>query len=215
MHQLNIYFFQYLLVFLFSKCCKKFIYTDGFINYFLHLHCSLLYWWNLRTQLSGSFLGFPNSEDWLWLDHNELLQQNDDLLCCNMSNLKSLDSLDSRILCEQFVILPELPLIHFAEYLGTWESNCGSNFFSLWCLKLKIRCCVCFEPSESKSLSLFCAYCIIQLIFLLKMFFTSAYVLLDNFDCGQLWFAIKWNFSKQSLCPLNDLVCRRSDFGIP
>lgn len=40
-------------------------------------------------------------------------------------------------------------------------------------------------------------------------------MLLESFDRGQLWFAIKWNFSKQSLCPLNDLVCRRSDLGIP
>lgn len=81
-------------------------------------------------------------------------------------------------------MLPEFPSIHFAEYLGTGESNCGSNFLSV-CLKLKSGCWDVFELSVSESISLFCAYCMIQLIFLLKILFTSAYGLLESFVRGQ------------------------------
>lgn len=162
-----------------------------------------------------SLSAFSGFWAWLWLDHKTLLQQNVAPVSCNIPSLKSEDSLCSKRLCEQLEMFLEFPSIHFAEYLGTGESNCGSNFLSVWCLKLKNGCWDAFELSVSESKSLFCAYCMIQLIFLLKIFFTSAYVLLESFDRGQSWFAIKWNFSKQSLWPLKDLVCRRSDFGTP
>lgn len=74
-------------------------------------------------QVFVSVLAFLTSDVWLRLDHNVPLQQNVAPDCCNMSSLKSLDSLCSKILCEQFEILPEFPSIHLAEYLGTWESN--------------------------------------------------------------------------------------------
>lgn len=165
--------------------------------------------------MSESLSAFSVFWAWLWLDHKTLLQQNVAPVSCNIPSLKSVGSLCSNRLCEQFEMLPEFPSIHFAEYLGTGESNCGSNFLSVWCLKLKSGCWDVFELSVSESISLFCAYCMIQLIFLLKILFTSAYGLLESFERGQSWFAIKWNFSKQSLCPLKDLVCRRSDFGTP
>lgn len=182
----------------------------------IYLRSSLLYWGCLlRTLVRESPSAFSAFWTWLWLDHKTLLQQKVASLPCNTPSPKSVDSLSSKRVCEQLEMPPKFPSIHFAEYLGTGESNCGSNFLSVWCLKLKSWCWRVFELSESESKSLFCAYCIIQLIFLLKIFFTSAYGLLVSFDRGQSWFAIKWNFSKQSLCPLKDLVCRRSDFGTP
>lgn len=182
----------------------------------MYSRSSLLYWGCLlRTLVSASSSAFSASWAWLRLDHKTLLQQKVAPVSFNTPSPKSLDSLCSKRVCEQVEMPPELPSIHFAEYLGTGESNCGSNFLSVWCLKLKSWCWDGFELSESESKSLFCAYCMIQLIFLLKIFFTSAYGLLESFDRGQSWFAIKWNFSKQSLCPLKDLVCRRSDFGTP
>lgn len=130
---------------------------------------SLLCWgcllWTLAGESPSAFSAFWT---WLRLDHKTLLQQK------VAPSLKSVDSLGSSRVCEQLEMPPDFPSIHFAEYLGTGESNCGSNFLSVWCLKLKSWCWDGFELSESESKSLFCAYCMIQLIFLLKIFFTSA-----------------------------------------
>lgn len=127
---------------------------------------SLLYWGCLlRTLVSESSSAFSASWAWLRLDHKTLLQQKVAPVSFNTPSPKSLDSLCSKRVCEQVEMPPELPSIHFAEYLGTGESNCGSNFLSVWCLKLKSWCWDGFELSESESKSLFCAYCMIQLIF--------------------------------------------------
>lgn len=144
-------------------CLLGCVYMDAYSR------SSLLCWgWLLWTLASESPSAFSAFWTWLRLDHKTLLQQK------VAPSLKSVDSLGSSRVCEQLEMPPDFPSIHFAEYLGTGESNCGSNFLSVWCLKLKSWCWDGFELSESESKSLFCAYCMIQLIFLLKIFFTSA-----------------------------------------